>query len=386
MTETYDLAIVGLGALGSSTAWHAARRGLSVIGLEQFELGHENGASHDSSRILRHSYHTPEYVDLTFAAYDDWADLEAATGESFVTVTGGIDLFPHGAVIGIEDYTSSMNARGVAHEILDVDEARSRWPQISLPDGTRVLFQERTAIVPAARGVAAMQRQATSYGAVLRDRTAVHAIVPRGDAVDLVTDTGTVSAARVVVSADAWTAALLAPLGIDLPLTVTEEQVTYFTPTDPEPFRPGRFPVWIWMDEPSYYGFPTYGEDTVKAAQDCGGPTVTPGSRSFAEDAGMRERLGTFMAGTFPGSGPATRSKRCLYTLTPDRDFVVSRVPGHPQVTVGLGAAHGYKFAATFGRLLTDVAVDGTTSADISAFGLDRPGLTDPDYQPNWMV
>jgi len=386
MTETYDLAIVGLGALGSSTAWHAARRGLSVIGLEQFELGHERGASHDSSRILRHSYHTPAYVDLTFAAYDDWADLEDATRESFVTVTGGVDLFPHGAVMGIDDYTSSMDARGVAHEILDVDEARSRWPQMSLPDGTRVLFQERTAIVPAARGVAAMQRQAAAYGAVLRDRTAVRALVPRGDAVDLVTDTGTVSAARVVVSADAWTSGLLAPLGWDLPLTVTEEQVTYFTPADPEPFRPRRFPVWIWMDEPSYYGFPTYGEDTVKAAQDCGGPTVTPDSRSFSEDDEMRDRLGGFMAATFPGSGPATRSKRCLYTLTPDRDFVVSRVPGHPQVTVGLGAAHGYKFAATFGRLLTDVAVDGTTSADISAFGLDRPGLTDPGYQPNWMV
>ena len=386
MSDTYDLAVIGLGALGSSTAWHAARRGLSVIGLEQFELGHERGASHDSSRILRHSYHTPAYVDLTFAAYDDWADLEAETGESFVTVTGGIDLFPHGAAIGIDDYTSSMNARGVAHEVLDVAAARSRWPQIALPEGTRVLFQERTAIVPAARGVAAMQRQAAAYGAVLRDRTAVRALVPRGDAVDLVTDAGVVSAARVVVSADAWTSALLAPLGRDLPLTVTEEQVTYFTPADPEPFRPGRFPVWIWMDEPSFYGFPCYGEDTVKAAQDCGGPVVTAEDREGVENAGLRDRLAEFMAGTFPGSGPATRSKRCLYTLTPDRDFVVSRVPEHPQVTVGLGAAHGYKFAATFGRLLTDVAVDGATSADISAFSLDRPGLTDPSYVPNWMV
>jgi sarcosine oxidase len=386
MTETYDLAIVGLGALGSSTAWHAARRGLSVIGFEQFELGHENGASHDSSRILRHSYHTPEYVDLTFAAYDDWADLEAETGESFVTVTGGIDLFPHGAVIGIDDYTSSMNARGVGHEVLDVADARSRWPQIALPDGTRVLFQERTAIVPAARGVAAMQRRAMAYGAVLRDRTAVRSLVPRGDAVDLMTDAGVVSAARVVVSADAWTSALLAPLGRDLPLTVTEEQVTYFAPADPEPFRPGRFPVWIWMDEPSFYGFPCYGEDTVKAAQDCGGPVVTADDRERVENPGLRDRLAQFMATTFPASGPAARSKRCLYTLTPDRDFVVSRVPEHPQVTVGLGAAHGYKFAATFGRLLTDVAVDGATSADISAFSLDRPGLTDPSYVPNWMV
>lgn len=386
MTRAYDLAVVGLGALGSSTAWHAARRGLSVIGLEQFELGHDRGASHDSSRILRHSYHTPQYVDLTFAAYDDWADLADATGESFVTVTGGVDLFPDGAVIGMDDYTSSMTARGVPHEVLDVDTTLARWPQLALPEGTRVLFQERTSIVPAARGVAAMQRRARAHGAELRDRTAVRALVPRADGVDVVTDDGVVSAARAVVSADAWTAALLAPLGRDLPLTVTEEQVTYFAPADPEPFRPGRFPVWIWMDEPSYYGFPTYGEDTVKAAQDCGGPVVTAERRSGAEDAGMLDRLARFMAATFPGSGPAVRSRRCLYTLTPDRDFVVSAVPGTPQVVVGLGAAHGFKFAPTFGRLLTDLAVDGATSADVSPFRLDRPGLTDPSFVPSWMV
>ncbi len=387
MSRTYDLAVVGLGALGSSTAWHAARRGLSVIGLEQFELGHQRGASHDSSRILRHSYHTPEYVDLTFAAYDDWAALEAETGEQLVTVTGGVDLFPAGAVIPIDDYTSSMSARSVPFEMLDVDDVAARYPQLVLPQGTTALFQERTAIVPAARGTAAMARRAVALGAVLRDRSPVRAIKPRPDGVDVVCADGTVySAARVVVSADAWTSALLAPLGRDLPLTVTEEQVTYFAPADPEQFRPGRFPVWIWMDEPSYYGFPTYGEDTVKAAQDCGGPPVTGDDRSGVEDVAMRDRLASFMAAKFPGSGAPVRSKRCLYTLTPDRDFVVSTVPGHEQVVVGLGAAHGFKFAATFGRLLTDLAVDGTTSADISAFGLDRPALTDPAFQPHWMV
>lgn len=386
MTETYDLVVVGLGALGSSTAWHAARRGLSVLGLEQFELGHERGASHDSSRILRHSYHTPAYVDLTFDAYEDWADLEDATGESFVTVTGGLDLFPTGAAIPMDDYTLSMDARQVPYELLERDEILSRWPQLALPEGTSALYQQRTAIVPAARGTAAMQRRAVEHGAVLRDRTPVLALEPTADGVDVVTASGRISAARVVVSADAWTARLVEPLGARLPLTVTEEQVTYFAPSDPEQFRPGRFPVWIWMDEPSYYGFPTYGEDTVKSAQDCGGPTVTGDERSGETDPAMLDRLAAFMASTFPASGPAVRSKRCLYTLTPDRDFVVSAVPGVPQVVVGLGAAHGYKFAATFGRLLTDVALDGRTDANISAFGLDRAALTDPAYEPHWMV
>jgi len=386
MTETYDLVVVGLGALGSSTAWHAARRGLRVLGLEQFELGHDRGASHDSSRILRHSYHTPAYVDLTFDAYEDWADLEDATGESFVTVTGGLDLFPTGAAIPMDDYTLSMDARQVPYELLERGEILSRWPQLALPEGTSALYQQRTAIVPAARGTAAMQRRAVEHGAVLRDRTPVLALEPTADGVDVVTASGRISAARVVVSADAWTARLVEPLGARLPLTVTEEQVTYFAPSDPEQFRPGRFPVWIWMDEPSYYGFPTYGEDTVKSAQDCGGPTVTGDERSGETDPAMLDRLAAFMASTFPASGPAVRSKRCLYTLTPDRDFVVSAVPGVPQVVVGLGAAHGYKFAATFGRLLTDVALDGRTDADISAFGLDRAALTDPAYEPHWMV
>jgi sarcosine oxidase len=225
-----------------------------------------------------------------------------------------------------------------------------------------------------------------AHGAVLRDRTTVRAIRPAADSVEIVTDDGIVSAAHVVVCADAWTASLVEPLGVRLPLTVTEEQVTYYAPGDPEAFRPGRFPVWIWMDEPSFYGFPTYGEDTIKAAQDCGGPVVTGDTRSFEVDSAMLDRLSGFMRRTFPASGPAVRSKRCLYTLTPDRDFVVSRVPTAPQVTIGLGSAHGYKFAATFGRLLTDVATTGGTSADVSAFGLDRPGLTDPTYRPNWLV
>ncbi len=384
--SSYDLVVVGLGGLGSSTCWHAARRGLSVLGLEQFELGHDRGASHDTSRIIRHSYHTPGYVDLTFAAYDDWADLEDETGEQLVTITGGIDLFPAGGVIPITDYTQSLAARDVPYELLDPAAVRQRWPQFRLPVGTTALYQERTGIVPAARGTAAMQRAAVRHGATLRDRTRVESIVPRGDQVDVLTPDGVVSSARVVVTADAWTARLLAPLGVDLPLSVLEEQVTYFTPDDPESFSPKRFPVWIWMDEPCYYGFPTYGEATVKAAQDCGGPEVSGDDRSGEPDAEMRERLSRFMGELLPGSGPVTRSKRCLYTLTPDRDFVISRVPGNDAVTVGLGSAHAFKFAATFGRLLTGVAVDGGTSADLSGFALDRPALTDPDYVTHWMI
>jgi sarcosine oxidase len=386
MTETCDLAVIGLGALGSSTAWHAASRGLRVVGIEAFEFGHDRGASHDTSRIIRHSYHTPAYVALTFGAYDDWARLEEETGEQFVTVTGGLDLYPEGAAICADDYTASMDAHDIAFDVLDVDTVKQRWPAFDLPDGTVAIHQARTGIVPAAKGTAAMAQRAQDLGAVLHYDTRVEAIVPGTDGADVVTADGGVSAARVVVTADAWTNDLLRPLGVDLPLTVTDEQVTYFSPARPADFSPDAFPVWIWMDEPSYYGFPTYGEATVKAAQDCGGPTVTGDDRSFTLDETMRERLSEFMRRTIPGSGAPVRSKRCLYTLTPDRDFVIDRLPGHPCVTVGLAAGHGFKFAALSGRLLTDVAVDGESRYDLSAFRFDRQALTDPTYVANWMV
>ena len=141
--ERVGYVVVGLGALGSATAWHLAAAGHDVVGLEQFELGHSRGASHDTSRILRHSYHTPQYVALTRDAYDDWARLEAASGAPLVTVVGGLDLFPAGGAIPMGDYTSSLAAEGIAFELLESDEVTRRWPQFSLPSDTVGLFQER---------------------------------------------------------------------------------------------------------------------------------------------------------------------------------------------------------------------------------------------------
>ena len=146
-----------------------------------------------------------------------------------------------------------------------------------------------------------------------------------------------------------------------VPIEVTLEQVTYFQPAEPERFAPQLMPLWIWMDDPSYYGFPTYGESTIKAAQDCGGPTVDPDGRTSDRDPAMEQRLAAFVGDLLPGSGEPVRSSRCQYTLTPDRDFVIAPVPGHESVVVGLGAAHGFKFAPTFGRLLADLVADGGT-------------------------
>ena len=386
MGERCDVVVVGLGALGSAAAHQLAARGHAVVGLERFELGHDRGASHDTSRILRHSYHTPDYVRLTQEAYDDWARLEAASGESLVTVVGGLDLFPPDPAIAMGDYVDSLTEVGIAFEVLDADRVEERWPQFSLPAGTVGLFQERGAIVPAGRGTRLMQDLARRHGAVLRDRSPVTGLRDLGAAGVEVDAGGTTYRCRgVVVAADAWTNDVLAGLGHRVPLTVTLEQATYFAPDRPSLFEPGRLPLWIWMDEPSFYGFPSYGEPTVKAAQDCGGPVVDPDHRTDEVDEGRLALLAGHMARLLPGSGRPVRSLRCQYTLTPDRDFVVDRVPGHEAVVVGLGAGHGFKFAPTLGRLLADL-VTGDADHDLAAFRLDRPALTDPDHAAHWLV
>jgi len=388
VAETFDYAVVGLGALGSAAAWHLARRGHRVVGLERFELGHTRGASHDTSRILRHSYHTPGYVELTLEAYADWADLEEAAGERLVTTVGGLDLFPPDPAIVPDDYTASMDAVGVAYDVLDAAEVTRRWPAFRLPEGAVALHQAEAAIVPAGRGTGILQDQARRHGADLRGRSPVVGVADRGEAgVDVETTEGTLRCRGVVVTADAWTNDVLRHLDVSVPLEVTWEQVTYFSPGRPADFGPEVLPLWIWMDDPSFYGFPTYGEATVKAAQDCGGPRVDPDDRGpEVVDAAMLERLARFMGDVLPGSGDPVRSLRCLYTLTPDRDFVLAPVPGHERVVVGMGAAHGFKFAPTFGQLLADLVTTGGSATDVSAYRLDRPALTDPGHAVSRLV
>jgi sarcosine oxidase len=143
------------------------------------------------------------------------------------------------------------------------------------------------------------------------------------------------------------------------------------------------------MDEPSFYGFPTYGEPGPKAAQDCGGQPTTPATRTFERDEAAHARLLEFMGRHLPQAvGPELLTRTCLYTLTPDRDFVVDRVPEAPGVLVALGAAHGFKYASVLGRILVELALDGASPSDgeLGGFRMDRPIMLEADPPTSWMI
>jgi sarcosine oxidase len=380
---SHDAIVVGLGGIGSAAAYRLAASGggRRILGLEQFELGHDRGASQDVSRITRLSYHRPEYVSLAIEAQAAWREVEAASGQRIITITGGLDLAPPNAPESIDDYADAMTAVGVPFEWLDAGEVMRRWPQWRLEDGTRGIFQASGGIADPEPGNAAHQRLARAAGAELRDHTRVTAIRDHGGEYEVTIEAGaTLTTGTVVVATDAWTNDLLGPLGTELPLSVTREQVTWYEARDPELFAPERFPIWIWLGQPSFYGFPTYRGPGPKIGEDVGGHQTTPRARGFEPDLDCLNRCGTFFAERMPGAiGRAAQTKTCLYTLTPDRDFVLDRLPEHPGVVVALGAAHAYKFAALFGTRLAELALDASRGApdpSLALFAIDRPAMS----------
>ena len=388
MKRDYEYIVIGLGGFGSAAAyWLSQRAGAEVLGLEQYELGHVRGESQDHSRIIRLSYHTPEYVELAKEAFRAWAEVERASGERLILRTGGLDFAHRVSAIPLSNYSESMDAAGVGYEKLDAAEIMRRWPPFRLSDDVQGLFQPESGIAMAARGNAAHQRMAREQGATLRDRAAVDAIHAHNGEIQLEAGGVSYRCGRLVIAAGAWSNRALAAFGLQLPLTVTQEQVTYFASPRPADFQPERFPIWIWMDDPCFYGFPVFGEAGPKVGQDAGGREVTAESRTFDPDQAALKRVQDFLAKYIPSLlGPIIYTKSCLYTLTPDRDFVLDTVPEYPNVTVAIGGGHGFKFASLIGRILAELAIDGRSDHNLAPFRVDRSILQLQNPPKRYMV
>lgn len=388
MKTDYEYIVVGLGGLGSAAAYWLSRRAQAeVLGIEQFQLGHVQGESQDHSRIIRLSYHTPGYVKLAKQAYAAWAELEEDARKKLIVKTGGIDLWPSQSIIPLEDYTTSLTAESVPYELLNASQIQHRFPQFRLTDDIVGLYQPDSGIAPAALCNAQHQRMAREHGATLLENTPILNISCVSNACFVQTMDKTYTCRKVLIASGPWSNKILASFGLQLPLTITQEQVTYFAPSEPSRFAPERFPIWIWMDDPCFYGFPIYGENGVKVGQDVGGKEVTPETRTYDVDSDALNRVLHFMEQYMPDAlGQIIYTKSCLYTLTPDRDFVIDAMPEHPNCLITIGAGHAFKFASLIGKILSELAIDGHAGSDISAFKVTRPILKEKNPTKNFMT
>jgi monomeric sarcosine oxidase len=385
VSRTYEHIVLGVGGIGAAAAYWLARRGDgTVLAIEQYQLGHGLGASEDHSRIIRHSYHVTEYASLTRAAYAHIRDLERETGLDLLRVTGGLNLAPNDSAGNAEigSYARSLAEQGHAHEVMDGIELHRRWPQWQVGADVVAVYQAESGILDIRRVNSAHISRARALGVTFLDQTPVRAIVPLADHVEVHTDDEVFEAGTLTICAGSWTQTATAGLDLDIPLTLTQEQVTYFASADLRPFAPDRFPVWIFHGEDaSWYGFPVYGEAGVKVARDMSGRFVTQETRRFEPDPEQTAEVAEFVARYLPGAvGPELVSKACVYDLTQDRNFILDTIPGHPRIALFVGAGHAAKFVGLIGHILADLATDGSTDYPIAAFSIDRPAIRDPRF------
>lgn len=368
-----DAIVVGLGSMGASAVYTLAAKGLRVIGLDRYSPPHDRGAHSGGSRIIRMAYmEGAEYVPLVARAYHLWRELEEASGESVLTVTGGLMLGLAGSE-AVAGALASAQAHALAHEVLDAAEIRRRFPVFTPADDEVGLFEEMAGLVRPERAIAAHLTLARAHGADLRTGVAVEDWRADGGGVVVTTADGELRADRLVLAPGAWAPALVR---LPVPLRVERRVQHYWRGRRPESFTPARLPVWIWEYGPdeAAYGLPEV-DGAVKAALHHGHERADPtvGAAPVREDeiAAMRGWLATHVPdlaeGTWMGSKP------CLYTLTPDEDFVLGTHPDHPHVTVACGfSGHGFKFTPVVGEILADLVTTGATTYPIELFRPDR--------------
>ena len=385
--KAFEYIVVGCGGVGSAAVyWLSREAGSEVLGLEQFHLGHDRGGSEDHSRIIRLSYHDPAYTALTPHTFEAWSEVEDESGIQLVVKTGGLDLESvEDEPRYVDKYAGAMAAADIPHEELSANEVMDRFPQFTLDGSVRGVYQPDAGLVDAGKANAVHVALARARGATVLDETPVYGVRSVGDGVEVETAAGTFSARKLIVAAGAWTNSVLGHLGYGIPITCTQEQVTYFQTPYLREFAPGRFPVWIWHGGPDYsfYGLPVYGAVGSKAGQDAGGDVVSVDTRTFDPNPRILATLRGFLEHYIPRSlGPELYTKTCLYDMPPDREFVLGTVPGIPQVTFFCGAGHAFKFAGLIGRILSELALEDRTHYPIEAFHPDRRALTDPEYEP----
>lgn len=377
---SYDVIVVGVGGMGSATAFQLARRGQRVLGLERFDIPHSMGSSHGVSRIIRLPYYEhSDYVPLLKRAFVLWREIEAQSGQELLVTTGSIDGGREdGELFG--GALASARLHELPHEVLTGAEVNARYPGYNLPATLRAVFQPQGGLLASERAIVAHVNAAMSFGAEIhaRERVLGWDAHPGGEGVMVTTDRGRYEAGRLILTAGAWIGEL-AP--IVQRLAVAERQVlAWLQPKRPEWFTRERFPVFnIDVEEGRYYGFPIYEVPGFKfgryhhRGENCA-PDLLRREADQADEALLRQ----FADRYFPqGNGPTMALRTCMFTNTPDEHFIIDHHPVHKQVVVASPCSgHGYKFCSVIGEILADLATgEGSTRHDIGFLRLARPAL-----------
>ena len=371
---TFDVIVVGAGGMGSAAAFELARRGRTVLALEQFPLVHDRGSSHGHTRIIRRAYYEhPAYVPLVRRAFECWYDLEQRTGRHLLTECGCLGIGrPDGEVVnGV--LTAAREHRLPVDQLLCGD-LRTQFPQFRFDDGYVGVLERDAGFLYVEDCVLAHLDAARALGATIHPEEPVTGWTADGDGVTVTTTRDTYHAGRLVLTVGPWAGRILGERGRQL--RVMRQTILWFGTTDDAAFRRDVFPIFL-ADVPGgpFYGLPAVDGRGLKVARHYGAPELnSPDDVERAVRPADERPVRAFLAAHIPAvSGPLHAAQTCMYTLTPDRHFLIDLHPDHPNVAVAAGfSGHGFKFAPVVGEILADLAETGSTRWPIDMFRFSR--------------
>jgi sarcosine oxidase len=374
VSNTCDVVIVGLGAMGSAAAFAIARRGRRVIGFDRFRPPHAFGSSHGESRIIREAYfERPLYVPLVRRAYARWREIEQESGTRLLLDCGGLSIGPQDSAI-VTGARASARMHDVPHEQLTATELHRRFPAWRVPEEMVGIWEPGAGVLFPERCIEALLSLATAHGATLAFEEPVMSWRAAGSGVEVRTAAGVYHAGHLLLTAGGWARELTGDL--DLPLAVERNAVHWFAPAGrPETLHPDRFPLFLLESAPGRvaYGFPDLGAGVKAAWHHQGELTSADAVRRTVnadEIEGMRDILRRFIP---DANGAWIKSTVCTYTNTPDHDFIIDVHPSHEQVLIASPCSgHGFKFSSAIGEILADLAIDGRSDVDLTPFRLTR--------------
>ena len=374
VAATFDVAVVGLGAVGSATLQALARRGVRAIGLDRFHPPHTQGSSHGRSRVIREAYYeSPVYVPLVRRAYEEWARIARDTGRTLLRQTGGLMIGPARGEL-VAGALRSATTHGLPHELLDPDEIRRRFPVFNVGDDVVGLLEPRAGFLDPEECVTGCLELAARDGATIRTGNPVTGWRSSGEGLRLQCSAGAIDCGRAVLAAGPWLPALLGEA--TLPLTVERQVMYWFEPAaGAARFAPDRCPVFIWEWEPGrlFYGIPDHGHG-FKAALHHEGLQVSPDRVDRNVGSGEMTAMQALLSRAIPDApGRLRESAVCLYTNTPDHHFVLGPHPAEPRIVLASACSgHGFKFASAIGEVVADLVEAGKSELDLSAFAPAR--------------
>jgi len=373
-SSSYTVIVAGLGAMGSATVYHLARRGVRVLGIDRFAPPHAMGSSHGRSRIIREAYfEDPLYVPLVQRAYELWDELQNEAGREILVRTGGVMIGPPGGTVAGGAVRSAIR-HGLPHERLTAAQLHERIAGFRPTVDMIGVWEPRAGYLVPETAIGAHLEIAERHGAELRTGETILDWSATTDGVEVRTTNAVYSADRLVLALGAWMPRLIRDLG--LPLAIERNVLYWFKPARATTlFDRDRFPIWLCEYAPGlvWYGFPDAGHG-VKVALHHQGTLADPDALRRdvepQEIAYIRALLRTFMPAA---DGPLVETAVCMYTNTPDEHFIIDRHPGCSSVIVASPCSgHGFKFSSAIGEQLAMLATDTDPTFDLSPFRIAR--------------